>query len=211
MDFPPEMLRYFLYCAIVRISLAISSGLVMCASMPASRLFCMSSAKALAVIAAIGRIAVSDLPVELLFIDALAGDIIILAGDGDDDILISVRLAVACDQQIVIMHPVLQNPAMHLKGGGSVQPFPHHPEGEHVPDGAALFRVHVLRHDQIERIVVVHVVDRTGIAAAEQALGTKHRDLSGLHIHAEHRRILHGKQIDRARQTQGAFSGGDGT
>ena len=57
------MLSDFLYCAIVRISLAISSGLVMCASMPASRLFCMSSAKALAVIAAIGRIAVSDLPI----------------------------------------------------------------------------------------------------------------------------------------------------
>ena len=52
------MLSDFLYCAIVRISLAISSGLVMCASMPASRLFCMSSAKVLA-----GRIAVSDLPI----------------------------------------------------------------------------------------------------------------------------------------------------
>ena len=190
------MLSYFLYCAIVRISLAISSGLVMCASMPASRLFCMSSAKALAGIATIGRIAVSDLPVELLFIDALAGDMIILA--------------VACDQQIVIVHPVLQNPAMHLEGGGSVQPFLHLLAGEHVLDGAALFRVHVLRHDQIERIVVVHVVDRTGIAAAEQALGTEHRDLSGLHIHAEHRRILHGKQVDRAQQAQGAFSGGDG-
>ena len=149
--------------------------------------------------------------IQLLFIYPSDIDVIILTCKNYNDIFIGILFTVTCNQKIVIVHPILQNPAMYFERSGLVQTLLHLLKRQHIPDRSTFFRMNILCNKQFKNIIVIHVIIQTGIAVSKQILRTKYRNLPGLYVHTEHCRIFERKQINRTQQTQRTFPCGNGT